>query len=59
MNRGRIASVGATGGHVHRLDDLSDVDIDRIPPDGSVLMFSGGRWRAVTPTELLKALLPD
>jgi len=50
MNRGVIGANGSSTGHVHRLADLTDVDIDLPPEEGSVLMYVDGRWVAVKPT---------
>lgn len=44
MNRGLIGP-SATGGHVHRLEDLTDVTGE--PRDGYVLMYVDGMWRPV------------
>jgi hypothetical protein len=49
MNRGVIGANGSSTGHVHRLPDLTDVEIDGTPEEGAVLMYVNGRWTAVKP----------
>lgn len=53
MNRGLIGP-SATGGHVHRLEDLADVTGE--PRNGYVLMFVDGMWR---PVKLGPGPVPD
>lgn len=59
MNRGLIQAAGATGGHVHRLGDLTDVEITD-PAEGDILVFcKDGIWRNVSPTPPQAGPVPE
>lgn len=45
MNRGLIQASGATGGHVHRLDDLADVVIVDPQAGDTLVLSADGIWR--------------
>lgn len=51
MNRGVIGANGSSTGHVHTLGDLTDIEFDTAPAEGSVLMYVNGKWTAVLPAE--------
>lgn len=55
MNRGRIGTSSSTG-HVHVLSDLADVDFNRQPVEGDVIMFIDGAWRLASIERLLTIL---
>ena len=45
MNRGKIISAGSSGGHIHNMESLSDVQYDQQPAQGDTLMWIAGLWR--------------
>lgn len=51
MNRGVIGANGSSTGHVHALGDLTDIEFDTTPAEGSVLMYVNGKWTAVLPVK--------
>jgi hypothetical protein len=55
MNRGRIG-VSSSTGHIHSLEDLADVNPERRPLEGDVLMFVDGRWQAMSLEHLFSVI---
>lgn len=51
MNRGRIQSAGTKGGHVHRLEDLANVQITNPQPGDVLVLGADGVWRNQRPVK--------